>query len=266
MQTDDIDDDLRNSLWNAVALRCWQGPFFLSYLSEYSDLHLFFVKVWTDLLKLPVDQIPLHLTEAIAEVREYFFNCRWYEVYDFIEFVANNFPDKAQNERFIALCNRYLEREVSGYRFVGGKIIQATSELEISEIEQALEASQPLKPVNTHLKRALDLLSDRKAPDYRNSIKESISAVEAMCRLVAKNPKATLGQALKAVEANVELHPALKEAFSKLYGYTSNADGIRHAMREESGLDFDYAKFMLVTCSAFINYLVAKSVKAGIEL
>jgi hypothetical protein len=124
------------------------------------------------------------------------------------------------------------------------------------------------KPVATHLKRALELLSDRKSPDYRNSTKESISAVEAICGLITGNPKAELGQALKEIERGnkVKLHGALSGAFSKLYGYTSDAGGIRHALLDEPNLYFEDAKFMLVSCSAFINYLVAKSSKAGIEL
>jgi hypothetical protein len=118
------------------------------------------------------------------------------------------------------------------------------------------------------MKRALDLLADRKSPDYRNSIKESISAVEAICSLVAGSSSATLGQALKELEKkkSVDMHPALKGAFDKLYGYTSDAEGIRHALLKESNLDFEDAKFMLVSCSAFINYLRAKSAKAGIKL
>jgi len=83
-------------------------------------------------------------------------------------------------------CNSVLERELSAYRFVEGKITQITTEAEVSEIEEALEISKPSKAVNTHLKRALDLLADRKSPDYRNSIKEAISAVEAICNLITK--------------------------------------------------------------------------------
>jgi len=45
----------------------------------------------------------------------------------------------------------------------------------------------------TDLSRALELLSDRKQPDYRNSIKESISAVEATCQVFASKSRATLG-------------------------------------------------------------------------
>jgi len=196
-------------------------------------------------------------------VREYFFNCKWFEVYDFIEFIANACPDELDyiNPSFMEICNSVLERELSGYRFVGGKITQITSEEEIVEIEEALEATKSLKPVNNHLKRALDLLADRKSPDYRNSIKESISAVEAICILITGNTKATLGQALKKIEKKVKLHPALKSAFSSLYGYSSEAEGIRHALLDQPNLDFEDAKFMLVSCSAFINYLVSKSSK-----
>ena len=112
----------------------------------------------------------------------------------------------------------------------------------------------------------MDLLADRKSPDYRNSVKESISAVEAISNLIANEKKATLGQALKAIESKVSLHPALKKAFSSLYGYTSDAEGIRHALLSETNLSFEDAKFMLVSCSAFINYLISKASKAGIKL
>jgi len=159
-----------------------------------------------------------------------------------------------------------MERELSAYRFVGGKITHITSEEEIAEIEQALGAPKSLKPFTRHLKRALDLLADRKSPDYRNSIKESISAVEVICKIITGNAKAILGQALKEIENKVGLHPALRSAFSSLHGHTSDAEGIRHALLDEPNLNFEDAKFMLVSCSGFINYLISKSSKAGIRL
>jgi hypothetical protein len=111
----------------------------------------------------------------------------------------------------------------------------------------------------------VDLFSDRKSPDYRNSVKESISAVEAICKIITGDEKATLGQALKKLEdKGLHLHAALRNAFSSLYGYTNDAEGIRHALLEEPTLDFDDAKFMLVSCSAFVNYLAAEAAKAGI--
>lgn len=82
--------------------------------------------------------------------------------------------------------------------------------------------------------------------------------MEAACNLITGS-KATLGQALKALEGKTEIHPAFKNALSSLYGYTSDASGIRHALIEEENVDFADAKFMLVSCAAFVNYLKSKS-------
>jgi hypothetical protein len=207
--------------------------------------------------------------QVLEIIRGYFFSREWYEVYDFLEYVADNHPSgNSQAQKFAEACNSVMERELSAYRFVGGRIAEVTSEEEVNEIEEGLEGASSLQPVTAHLKRSLDLLADRSSPDYRNSIKESVSAVEAICNLVASNSTATLGQALNELEKKntVDMHPALKGSFQKLYGYTSDADGIRHALLEESNLDFEDAKFMLVSCSAFVNYLKVKAAKAGLNL
>ena len=96
---------------------------------------------------------------------------------------------------------------------------------------------------------------------------ESISAVESLCQVIA-GKTATLGQALKTVKDAVGLHPALEKAVSALYGYANDAGGIRHAMIDPSSYrcDFEDAKYMLVACSGFNNYLVGKAAKAGIKL
>ena len=73
------------------------------------------------------------------------------------------------------------------------------------------------------------------------------------------DPKPTLGKALKMLEEKgVPLHRSLNAGFEKLYGFTSDADGIRHAGLNTSNVDADLAKFMLVSCSAFVNYLRSK--------
>jgi hypothetical protein len=139
-----------------------------------------------------------------------------------------------------------------------------TSKQEIDEIEKALKV--PLRPVQEHLKCSLDRMADRKNPDYRNSMKEAISAVESICKIITKDDKAKFGQALKEIEELLKLHPVLTSAFDKLYGYTSDADGIRHALKDEPNIDIEDARFMLVSCSAFVNYLIGKLNKVGIRL
>ena len=67
-------------------------------------------------------------------------------------------------------------------------------------------------------------------------------------------------------EGRIELHSALKKGFKSIYGYTSDSDGIRHGMglTEETNLDYEDAKFMLISCSSFINYLKVKASKADL--
>lgn len=76
-----------------------------------------------------------------------------------------------------------------------------------------------------------------------------------MARIVAESPKATLSDALKAMEKSGTLHPALKEGFMKLYAYTSDEGGIRHAMLDEPNLTAADARYFLLSCTSFVNYL-----------
>ena len=41
--------------------------------------------------------------------------------------------------------------------------------------------------------------------------------------------------------------------------YTSDADGIRHALSEEANLDLADAKFMHVVCAAFVVLLIQRA-------
>jgi hypothetical protein len=264
LQRESMDDGLRNGVWNALEAFCWskraERAYGHSSGSDTTKGGVFFYFLWRDFYKQPVDAIPHRPAERMSTVRAWFFGSEWHQVYDFLEFAANNFPfDYPDQEEFLKFCNDMLERELSAYRFVGGIVTPITSQEEMAAIEHALSTADRFKAARTHLERALALLSDRKAPDYRNSIKESISAVEATCRILAGKEKAKLGDALAELERKQRLHTALRKAFDSLYGYTSDADGIRHALLEESSLDFDDAKFMLVCCSAFVNFLVAKT-------
>jgi len=139
---------------------------------------------------------------------------------------------------------------------VEGHLTKITSKEEINEIEEALKL--PYESVKLHIDNALKLLSDKENPDYRNSIKESISAVESICKNIVDDPSATLGQSLNKIDKHLDLHPALKLAFKKLYGYTNDKDGIRHSLMDKDTIDFEDAKYMLVSCSAFVNYIIAK--------
>lgn len=261
IQVDSMNDDLRNSIWNTLARCVWNVQGFLDgrhdQYRNYQDARMeqFSHALWEDFFKLPVDSRPPDNDDRLALIREQFFSFQWNEVYDLLEFMVSLQLDR--NGNLSKELNRTLEREGSGYRFVGNLVVDITSEQEVAMLDAALRDTK-FSPVASHLKRALELLADRENPDYRNSIKESISAIESMAKIVANDSKATLAAALKALEKNGQMHTALKEGFLKLYGYTNDEDGIRHAMLEESKLTASDAKYFLMSCTSFVNYLKAQ--------
>jgi hypothetical protein len=261
VQKESIDDELRNSLWSVLHGLIYKKYTYRPYAPPDQDIEGLLTRYWLFYFKLPSDTQPDY-EGALNHVRGYFFGCKWNEVYDFLEFTAKNADWVAKDLR--QMCNVFLERENAAYRFVGDEIAEITSDVEIKAVEEALSSGIPA--VEKHLQTALSLLSDRKSPDYRNSIKESISAVEAICRLVSGAPKATLGTALKQVSAKAPLHPAFEKGLLALYGFTSDEHGIRHSLLEESHLHYSDAKFMLVLASGFCSFLLGKCAENGISL
>ena len=185
----------------------------------------------------------------------------WYEVYDFIEIHLSMLEGDKQYER-IKQYNTLLEEERAAYRIIGHCVVPITDKVEIAEIEQALSSNYD--PVSIHIQKALELYSDIKTPDYENSIKESICAVESVCCIITdeSGTQATLGKTLKKLADNgVHIHKAMESAFSSLYGYTSDEHGIRHGSIDFTNAPSEDAKFMLVACAAFVNYLLEKWIR-----
>ncbi len=226
LQVDSMDTDLRNRLWNTV-LESFLNRLF-NYVSQQKSQTS--TTIWKEFYKLPIDEIPTckvgdrNEIDISKFVKEWFFKAEWDEVYDFIQFIVELDTGKIKVE-LIEACNQALEKEVSGYRIINEKVVQITSEEEIQAIEEAALNTDQWKSVSIHLKAALDNLADRKNPNYRNSIKESISAVESFCKIITNDDKATLAKALAEIEKSHKLHKGLKNGLSAIYGYTSDSGG-----------------------------------------
>lgn len=259
-QSDSIDVDLMNGLWNVLAINLFSkfepySPYDSNAIKK-SNFEILIQQLYSEFLKIPTDTIPYYWSDCRNYLRKVFFELPWHRIYSLLEFFVgaiNDGPSKILTKEF----NRVLERENSAYRFIAGKVTPITSDDEIEEIEKALAGSDNYAAVRTHLRTSLGLLTDRINPDYRNSIKESISAVESLAKKLVGDEKDTLGNALKILEDKHNLHASMKSAFMKLYGYTSDAGGIRHALMDVSVAPTKAdARFMLVCCSAFINFVI----------
>lgn len=265
IQLESMDKDLQVSLWN-VCIICFLDYAKKEYYVKDDHNGILLKFLWINFFNYDFDDFGEIAKFVINDIKKWFFQASWYHIYDFLEAVVAvpaNCSGNLNKESFKDICNRKLIEANAGYRFVGDIIVPITNEQELAEVEEALDKSSQagLEGVNIHLKTAIHKLSDRDKPDYRNSIKESISAVESIVRIIADDHKTELGKALNIIDAKFGIDGGLKSGFKSIYGYTSGPDGIRHAMLEKPSIEYADAKLMLIMCSAFVNYLIEKYLK-----
>lgn len=249
-----ITEQIQNSIYNWILLICNENCY-----SPGFDFRAVEQYVWVYFLDQRMDDF--HRRDDI--IRGYILNDKniWYSKLDLIEVVYERLSKMSpKNKLFIEYLNNEFQRHNFAYRLVEGRIVEITSDEEISAVELAL--TTPKDGVKTHIQTALRLLSASQAePDYRNSIKESISAVECLCRDITGT--STLDDALKCMaRKGIALNPQMRQGFEKLYYYTSDKrTGIRHAlMDDENEPTSAEAIYMLVICSAFVNYLNTRNI------
>lgn len=262
-QIDNIDHVLRTELWNAFYIFIYRRLENAEnyYKGTYRSLHQV---LWVHFFKRALDDLPDHDYQFSYFIRQHIEKGIWYKVYEFFEFIFRNIEDGHiyKNLEFEDYINAILRANNSAYTLTGNKFIPVTNEAEINELIQTQSSSEQygLMGIKEHLNSAIDLLSQKPKPDFRNSIKESISMVEVISRIIEPSEN-TLGKALNKLDKHQKINRTLKAGFEKLYAYTNDKNGIRHALMDEKTVDFEDAKFFLIACSSFTNYLIEKAKK-----
>ena len=228
----------------------------------------FCMLLWVHHFHFARDAFP-GITNVWAHVKSLVIDGRWNEVFDLLESMVHHLGRSFTGRMstvdtgIVNALNDTFEHCLVGYRFIAKQITPVDSEAEANAIVEAMTSVDKLEGARHSLNRAIELLADRQSPDYANSIKESISAVEAVVMKVTG--EGTLGAGLKRLEgAGLTIHPALREAWSKMYGWASDADGIRHAGIHAADADQSIAKYVLISSSAFVSYLVEVGRKSSL--
>jgi hypothetical protein len=148
------------------------------------------------------------------------------------------------------------------YRVFDGRVIcPIGSDTERQTIERAFVdlAKTEFNGARAHLRNAAEELT---AGHYADSVRESIHAVESVARVLEPTAN-VLSTALRKLERSAYIHPAMKSGFDSLYGYTSDEQGVRHAMLEadQPAVDETDALFMIGACAAFVSYMINKARK-----
>lgn len=264
LQAEGMSTALRNSLWNMLLRTVFRQKYDLHPLVTKHAAEYFF--------KIAVDTLPSHDFQHVDWFRDIFYrkDMAWWQIYNLIEFLSDNCGRDNQifwveRDDFIQAANGVLVTEMSGFRFVNGVLAPITSGEELESIQKAVTESDSrgFSGVRQHLASAVALLSQKPKADYRNSIKESISAVESLCKQITGESSGGLDKALSRLDASVHFHGAFKAGILSLYGFTSDDSGIRHAILNEPQVGFDEAKFMLVACSALVHFMIMKATRQG---
>lgn len=271
MRLEEISDDLRREVWNEARrlLFLMRGSTPLGNYYFEDKAARIIERIIGELDNISEDDVSTDYDDVIMFFKISILSYPFNKVLDLIELIVRESPKlEIKDNRFGTEVRRSFEKYAAAYWLdtsnLPPRFFPRSTKMQGEATRSALATihGEGMKGAETHLRQAADHISARQ---FADSITDSIHAVESVARTL--DPKAkTLGEALNSLERSGFLkHRALKEAFSKLYGYTSDEQGIRHALldKESPDVDLDEAMFMFGACASFAAYLVNKHRKAA---
>jgi len=223
------------------------------------------IRYYVDFEESFADSFPSNTDEAKKYFRNIFRVGYYTKVFNFVQHVLQhtNGPNDLSTQ-----VDAILKSELSAYRVYDYNLIAPVgSDVDASVVQHALEQTRVhgVQGARSHIRNAIEALNNN---DYGKSVEQSISAIESLARIIAKDPKAELSKALSKIDASANIHGAMKVAFTKLYGYASDEEGLRHSLlfKEKADVDEADALFMIGACSSFATYLITKATEAGISV
>jgi hypothetical protein len=242
--------DLWNWLWSCIPhsdfLSAWGG---LSAPEIEGILRLAYV----ELLHAPLDLFPGDVGTVPLIIKPIFLSGPYNIVFDIVQFILRNSNDESYYPR----VRQILRQNMLAYDIIdippdGPTIVPNASPEEGEAIREAFAVLRtgPFDGARHHLQQAASFINAGDAP---KAVAQAMHAIESVVRVIA--PNNNFNQALASLNATSTIHPALKEALTRLYGYTSDEKGIRHPMLESdvARVHMPEAVFMYGACAAFIT-------------
>lgn len=215
-----------------------------------------------------------HCSEALEST---ILACEWYQFYDSVETVGemlrdteskyeidkdlNDFLGEPSYEHFSfghyrEAVNNLFQKHVVGWRMNSKGNLETALPKDLADRVTSVEKklSDDFESARIHYSKARSyILGTGKDPE--NSIKESISAIESVCRVFY--PKAaSLGKALDFMKADPIFPPRLLTVLQKLYDYANDEPGVRHGSRHTPKVAELDAELVLHIATALIRYVI----------
>jgi len=265
----ELPKEARIQIWNVFYLYIdlAKSPPGRDRFSQHIGFYKYIDNPWHDILRTahcrhdnqPLDEWSDRFDHVTRFLRHRIETQPFNKVFDLIQFVMRH-PEcpsgfiKEMKQAFVDCRLSYVIDEAKP-----PTILPAATREESGALLESLRTLDEagLDGASSHLRKASESIN---RGDWAGSVRESIHAVESVARTLAPDAT-TLAPALKAIEKNGALHPALKGAFGKLYGYASDKEGVRHALLngDRANVGADEAIFMLGACASFASYLWRKS-------
>ena len=255
LQLGELPDEARTAIWNVLYTHMDRSRSGYVIDGAWKAI-LLDLYVYHD--NMPLDEWSARIERVFPWMRDRLEQEAFNRVFDIIEFLVRH---ELCPPEFTTDLSDVFHRFQLAYIIDSGPpptVFPATTAEEGNELERNLAElrTSGLVGCATHLRSASKCINDG---DSAASIRESIHAVESVAKKIA--PKAnTLSAALSVLKKQGVLHhKELASALGKLYNYTSDEDGIRHALSEaEADVTQDEAVFMLGACASFASYLWRK--------
>ena len=259
LKPEELSDAARVGIWNLLYSEVTEDAKFASYGTWVPILrliHIYFygraIDEWGSIERIGAEK-------TLSETRDFIYGSPFNRVFDLLTFIirVNRCPPEFIEGIEFTFRRFQLAYVVDTTR--PATIYPVTTPEEGDALVGALHQidSAGLVGARKHLRDAGTCINQQ---DWAGAVRESIHAVESVARQIAPQTK-TLGDALKVLEEMGLLeHSALRQGFSKIYGYTNDKQGIRHALlnQESANVGQDEALFMFGACASFASYLSRK--------
>ena len=223
----------------------------------------------------PADEFSDRLDRQIQEMKDLFLYGAYNGIFDFLQIAMRHKSGgglfRLGGIPFHELVARVLGECMCAYTVIDDEVPTIVP-IALPEQKESIEAaftvlkSGPFDGARAHLRNSAQCLNDN---EPAGSVRESIHAVESVACQLDPGAAKTLQLALTALSKNnVALHPAFETGIKKLYAYTNDEKGIRHALvdSKDANVDTEDAVFMFGACASFSAYLVSKARKAGLPI
>jgi hypothetical protein len=197
---------------------------------------------------------------ASLEIEKLIKDCQWWQFYDICEVLWQGLKYKSQKDSLSDEINNLLREEHLGFELRDGKVEKIGSGFVDAQIKEAryLLKEPEFKGADEHFEKALKALNIRPKPDVENCVKDAVSAIESIGRIIVNDDRAMLSDIIKNMAKDRTIPKPLDEVIQKIYAYRGDQPGVAHGLVGTSKVTIDEAEFVLAMSAVVIIYLVKK--------